>query len=104
MKKALLAAALLVIAAGGAAVWFLRSRSQPRVVPFAPADAGSPESSLLFVARTEPPSIWRVFAAGKLERLDITVDTETSEGPEGSTLPRVSPDARRVAVIKQSNL
>src|SRR5262249_51917102 len=87
-----------------AVILVLRSRNRPVGPVGVPSDAGSPESSWLFVARTEPPSVWRVFPTGKLERLDISVDPETSEGPEGSTLPRVSPDQRRVALIKQSNL
>src|SRR5215813_7250860 len=100
MKKALVAA-LVLIGGAGVAIYFVRHQKPP-VPPVAmTSDAGSPESSLLFVARSEPPSIWRVFPSGKLERLDIAVDVETSEGPEGSTLPRVSPDGKKIALIRQ---
>src|SRR5262252_4606719 len=103
MKKALLAA-LVLIGGAGVAVWFARHRQSP-VAPVAmPTDAGAAEASTLFVARTEPPSIWRVFASGKLERLNLAVDAEISEGPEGSTLPRISPDGKRIALIRQANL
>ena len=93
MRRAALAA-LVVLACS-------RKHAPPAPVV---ADAAAPEPSIVYVARTEPPSIWRVFASGKLERLHIHVDAENVDAPEGSTLPRVSPDGKRIALVRDGRL
>jgi hypothetical protein len=104
MKKALLAALLLIVG-GVAAILVLRKPPAQTSVPMAATPDGAPrEASQWFVARTEPPSLWRVFAAGKVERVELVVDSEISEGPEGSTLPRVSPNQMKVALVRQKNV
>jgi hypothetical protein len=93
MKRAALAALVMLAC----------SRKQASPPPGA-VDAAPPEPSAIYVARTEPPSIWRVFASGKLERLHIHVDSETVDAPEGSTLPRVSPDGKQIALVRDGKL
>ena len=93
MRRAALAALLLLAC----------TRKQAPPAPVTP-DAAPPEASAIYVAHTEPPSIWRVTPSGKTERLHIHVDAETVDAPEGSTLPRVSPDGKTIALVRAGKL